>query len=206
MLASHSSNPAKDKALADNLPSPTSSYNSKSDEDFNPDTAYDASSASSSDAESRQSASFNSKDASRLAEPPTPSTPATVAVTKPVLKRKRGRPPRKREEDQSAKPDAVIVTESPTETKEHKGEGKKAESGQRDEERAGNLGGLDSGDEATIRERAQKIKKRKKLSNSGKAGRVVGDGSSGDDSMDDYDDDEGGVGGWVKTRSQRRAE
>lgn len=205
MLASHSSNPAKDKALVNNLPSPTSSYNSKSDEDFNPDSAYDASSASSSDAESAPSASFNSKDTSRLAEPPTPSAP-TVATTKPVLKRKRGRPPRKREEDQSAKPDAAIVTESPTETKEHKSEGKKAEDGQRDGEGAGNLGGLDSGDEATIRERAQKIKKRKKLSSNRKAGRVVGDGSSGDDSIDAYDDDEGGAGGWVKTRSQRRAE
>ena len=206
MLASHSSNPASGRASANNPPSPTSSYNSKSDEDFNPNSAYGASSASSSDAESTSFASLGIEDAGKLAELPTPLA-RTTATIKPVLKRKRGRPPRKREGDQSAKPDAAIATEGPAELKEHKSEKNKTKkSGQGDGEEAGNLGGLDSGDEATIRERAQKVKKRKTLSSDGKAGGVVRDGSSGDDSVDDYDDDEGGIGGWVKTRSQRRAE
>ena len=99
------------------------------------------------------------------------------------------------------------MAHSPAETREPRSEKKKTKKGgQKDEEGNENIGMLDSGDEATIQERAQKIKKRKALGRNEKAERVVGDGSSDDDSIDDYDDEEGGSGGWVKTRSQWRAE
>ena len=184
----------------------SSSYNSNTDEDFDPNSANDTSYSSSSDAESAQSVPHVTKDVAPPIKPPTPAAPLPDAPTQPFLKRKRGRPKRRLDEQVDKIPVSTVAIEGLVNTKDVKGvTGKTKKDKDEDIDIVEHGGALDSGDEVTIQERAQKLKKRKPFGKDRKAG-GDGDGTSEEGSLDDYNDDEGGAGGWVKTRSQRRAE
>lgn len=197
--------PIDGKDPANGLPSCSSSYNSNSDDDFNPDLVNVTSSSSSSDAESTKSVTHNNKVTVTPAAPPTLTASSSGSAVQPTLKRKRGRPRRIRNEDVDKGPVARNATESVDNTEDAKRIKNKAKKARNEHEDFSESGGaLDSGDEATIQERAQKLKKRKELAKAG--GGNGGEESGEEESLADCDDDEGGAGGWVKTRSQRRTE
>lgn len=62
---------------------------------------------------------------------------------------------------------------------------------------------LDSGDEATVRKAEEKRQKKRKGKAKGNAGGKVDEEDDDEDDVDFGDEDEGGPGGFVKTRAMR---